>query len=79
MSCSSSHRPFWPAIPASAASCDRGGAQQAGLAIPREILMLKEKEELCYPPIAEAKAVPTRMVMLRFAPARQPLNRCGQE
>jgi hypothetical protein len=38
----------------------------------RETLMFREMEELCYPPIAEAKAVPTGTVMLRLALALQP-------
>jgi hypothetical protein len=36
--------------------------------------MSREMEELCYPTIAEAKAIPTRTVMLRLALARQPLQ-----
>ena len=36
--------------------------------------MLREMEELCYPPIAEAKAIPTGTVKLRLALARQPLE-----
>jgi len=65
---------FLAAISTSAAGCDRDSAQQAGLAIPREILMLREMEDLCDPPAGEGRAVPTRMVMLRLAPARQPLK-----
>ena len=60
-------------ISASAAGCDRGGIQ-AALAIPRKTLMLRELDELCYPPIAEAKAIPTGTVMLLLALARQPLE-----
>src|SRR6266446_4811797 len=44
------------------------------LAIPRKTLMLRKMDELCYPPIAEAKAIPTGTVMLRLALARQPLE-----
>ena len=36
--------------------------------------MLRKKDELCYPPIAEAKAIPTRTVKLRLALARQSLE-----
>ena len=36
--------------------------------------MFGEMEELCYPPIAEAKAIPTGTVKLRLALARQPLE-----
>src|SRR3984893_1474571 len=66
---------FWPAqgISASADGCDRGGAQ-AALAIPRKTLMLRGMDELCYPPVAEAKAIPTGTVMLLLALARQPLE-----
>jgi len=46
----------------------------AAFAIPRETLMFREMEELCYPPIAEAKAIPTGTVKLRLALARQPLE-----
>jgi len=31
-------------------------------------------EEICYPTIADARAIPTRTVMLRLALARQPLE-----
>ena len=36
--------------------------------------MLREMDELCYPPVAEAKAIPTGTVMLLLALARQPLE-----
>jgi hypothetical protein len=36
--------------------------------------MFREMEELCYPTIADAKAIPTGTVMLRLALARQPLE-----
>jgi hypothetical protein len=36
--------------------------------------MLRKMDELCYPPIAEAKAIPTGTVKLRLALARQPLE-----
>ena len=36
--------------------------------------MFREMDELCYPPVAEAKAIPTGTVMLLFALARQPLE-----
>jgi hypothetical protein len=36
--------------------------------------MHREMEELCDPPAGEARPVPTRMVMPRFAPAQQPLK-----
>ena len=36
--------------------------------------MFREMEELCYPTIADAKAIPTRTVMLRLALARHPLE-----
>jgi hypothetical protein len=35
--------------------------------------MLREMEDFCWPPIAEAKAIPTGMVKFRLALARQPL------
>jgi hypothetical protein len=56
-----------------AAGCDRGGVQ-AALAIPRKTLMLRKMDELCYPPIAEAKALPIGTVNLRLALALQPLE-----
>ena len=74
MSCLKLLHPFCPAISASVASCERDSAQQARFAIPREILMHSEMEELCDPPAGEARPVPTRMVMPRFAPAQQPLK-----
>jgi hypothetical protein len=37
-------------------------------------LLFRETEELCYPPIGEAKAIPTGTVKLRLALARQPLE-----
>jgi hypothetical protein len=36
--------------------------------------MLRKMDELCYPPIAEAKGIPTRTVKLRLTLARQPLE-----
>jgi hypothetical protein len=66
--------PFHHAISASVASRERDSAQQAHFAIPREILMHSEMEELCDPPAGKARPVPTRMVMPRFAPAQQPLK-----
>jgi len=36
--------------------------------------MLRKKDELCYPPIAEAKAIPIGTVKLRLTLARQPLE-----
>ena len=36
--------------------------------------MLRKKDELWCPPIAEAKAIPTGTVKLRLALARQPLE-----
>ena len=36
--------------------------------------MLRKMDELCYPPIAEAKAIPIGTVKLRLALARQPLE-----
>ena len=36
--------------------------------------MFREMEELCYPTIADAKAIPTGTVMLRLALARQPME-----
>ena len=36
--------------------------------------MFREMEELCYPTIADAKAIPTGTAMLRLALARQPLE-----
>jgi hypothetical protein len=36
--------------------------------------MLREKEELCHPPIAETKALPTGSVMSRPTLARAPLE-----
>ena len=36
--------------------------------------MFREMEELCYPTIADARAIPTGTVMLRLALARQPLE-----
>ena len=41
---------------------------------PRKTLVFGEMEELCCPPIAEAKATQTRTVKLRPALARQPLE-----
>jgi hypothetical protein len=61
--------PFHHAISASVASRERDSAQQAHFAIPREILMHSEMEEL-----GKARPVPPRMVMPRFAPAQQPLK-----
>src|SRR5882672_1764236 len=68
--------PFRPAqgISASAVGNHRGGTQRAALAIPRGTLMFSEMEELCYPPVAEAKAIPTGTVMLLLPLARQPLE-----
>jgi hypothetical protein len=34
--------------------------------------MFREVEELCYPTIVDARAIPTGTVMLRLALARQP-------
>jgi hypothetical protein len=36
--------------------------------------MLRKMDELCDPPIAEPKAIPTGTVKLRLALARQPLE-----
>ena len=36
--------------------------------------MFREMEELCYPTIGDARAIPTGTVMLRLALARQPLE-----
>jgi hypothetical protein len=36
--------------------------------------MFREMEELCYPTLAEAKAIPTATVMLRLALGQQPLE-----
>ena len=36
--------------------------------------MFREMEKLCYPTIADARAIPTGTVMLRLALARQPLE-----
>jgi hypothetical protein len=36
--------------------------------------MLRKKDELCYPPIAEAKAIPTGTVKLLLALARRLLE-----
>ena len=36
--------------------------------------MLRKMDELCYPPIADAKAIPTGTVKFRLALARQPLE-----
>jgi len=36
--------------------------------------MFREMGELCYPKIADAKAIPTRTVVLRLALARPPLE-----
>jgi hypothetical protein len=49
-------------------------ALSSPLAIPRKTSMLRKMDELCYPPMAEAKAIPTRTVKLRLALARQPLE-----
>jgi len=49
-------------------------ALSSPFAIPRKTLMLRKIDERCYPPIAEAKAIPTRTVKLRLALARQPLE-----
>ena len=49
-------------------------ALSSPFAIPRKTLMLRKKDELCYPPIAEAKAIPIGTVKLRLALARQPLE-----
>jgi hypothetical protein len=74
MSCLKLLHHFYHAISASVASRERDSAQQARFAIPREILMHSEMEELCDPPAGKARPVPTRMVMPRFAPAQQPLK-----
>jgi hypothetical protein len=74
MSCLKPLNAFCAAISASVASCERDSAQQARFAIPREILRHRQMEELCDPPAGEARPVPTRMVMPRFAPAQQPLK-----
>src|SRR5437899_823758 len=66
--------PAGPGISASAAGHHRGGTQRAALAIPRGTLMFREMEKLCYPTIADARAIPTGTVMLRLALARQPLT-----
>jgi hypothetical protein len=42
--------------------------------MPRKTLMLRKMDELCYPPIAEVKAIPIGTVKLRLALARQPLE-----
>jgi hypothetical protein len=49
-------------------------ALSSPLAIPRKTLMLRKMDELCYPPIAEAKAIPTGTVKLLLAPARRSLE-----
>jgi hypothetical protein len=79
MSCLKPLHHFYHAISASVASRERDSAQQARFAIPREILMHRQMEELCDPPAGEARPVPTRMVMTRFAPAQQPLKEARTE
>jgi len=49
-------------------------ALSSPFAIPRKTLMLRKMDELCYPPIAEAEAIPSGTVKSRLARARQPLE-----
>jgi hypothetical protein len=66
--------PAAPGVSAAAAGDDRGGAQHAALAIARETLMLGEMVEVCYPAIADAKAIPSGTMMSRLVLARRPLQ-----
>jgi hypothetical protein len=49
-------------------------ALSSPLAIPRKTLMLRKMDELCYPPIAEAKAISTGTVKVLLPLTRQLLE-----